>query len=105
MIVSLVRFASGLADDDVQARFEARADRYRDVPGLVEKLYLRYRETGEYGAVYVWESEDAMARFRQSALAESIATTYEVDGAPRSEVADVRLVVRAEGEHHTAVAN
>ena len=54
MIVSLVRFRSALSDDEVQATFEDRADGYLSVPGLVEKIYLRYRGPGEYGAVYVW---------------------------------------------------
>jgi hypothetical protein len=51
MIVSLVRFKSKLCDDAVQATFEERADRYRNLPGLVEKNYLRFRESGEFGAV------------------------------------------------------
>jgi heme-degrading monooxygenase HmoA len=94
VIVSLVRFTSGLSDAQAQERFEARADAYREVPGLVEKIYLRYRETGELGAVYVWESEDDLERFRQSDLGSTIQTTYQVEGAPGFEVADVALVVR-----------
>ena len=69
MIVSLVRFESKLSDDAVQASFEERADRYRNVPGLVEKIYLRFRESGEFGAVYVWDSEKAPMDFRQTELA------------------------------------
>ncbi len=65
MIVSLVRFTSRLSDDAVQATFEERADQYRNVPGLVEKLYLRFREGGEFGAVYVWDSEKALMDFRK----------------------------------------
>jgi hypothetical protein len=49
MVISLVRFKSGLTDEDVQAKFEARADAYESVPGLIEKLYVRYR-TGDFGA-------------------------------------------------------
>jgi hypothetical protein len=44
--------------------------------------------------VYVWESERAPARFRESDLAKSIPVAYDVDGGARSEVADVVLVVR-----------
>lgn len=94
MIASLVRFRSGLADEEVQAKFEARADAYERVPGLVEKLYLRYR-TGEFGAVYVWESDEALAAFRASELGRSIAEAYEIDGDEvDTELADVTLVVR-----------
>ena len=94
MIVSLVRFASGLADDEVQGKFEARAEAYESVPGLIEKLYLHYRN-GDFGAVYVWEDEDALAAFRASGLGGSIAGAYKVEGGEVIyEVADVTLAVR-----------
>jgi heme-degrading monooxygenase HmoA len=92
VIVSIVRFRSGLAAEQVQDLYETRSDRYRDVPGLVEKLYVRYR-SGEHGAVYVWESEDALEAFRASDLGRSIGSAYHVEGEPHSEVADVTLVV------------
>ena len=94
MIVSIVRFRSRLRDEEVQALFEQRADQYRQVPGLAEKIYLRFEETGEWGAVYVFDSEGSLARFRESELARSIPTAYEVEGDARSEIADVTLVVR-----------
>jgi heme-degrading monooxygenase HmoA len=94
VIVSLVRFTSNLSDDEVEEVFEGRADRYRDLPGLVEKIYLRFRETGEFGAVYVWESEEDLLRFRESDLARTIPEVYRVEGAPSVELADVPLVVR-----------
>ena len=92
MIVSILRFRSGLTNEQVQGLYEARADRYQQVPGLVEKLYLRYR-SGEHGAIYVWESEEALAAFRASDLGRSIATTYEVEDDPQTELADVTLLV------------
>jgi heme-degrading monooxygenase HmoA len=94
VVVSIVRFASKLTADEVQTKFEDRAERYRRIPGLVEKIYLRFRDTGEFGAVYVWESDDALGRFRASELAQSIPEAYRVEGAPRTELADVSLVVR-----------
>jgi heme-degrading monooxygenase HmoA len=93
VIVSLVRFTSRLPDEEVVAMFEKRSDRYRKVPGLVEKLYLRFRDTGEFGAVYVWESEEDLERFRESELARTIPTAYQVEGESSLEVADVPLVV------------
>jgi heme-degrading monooxygenase HmoA len=96
VIASLVRFDSEMADDDVQATFEERADQYRSLPGLVQKIYLRFHETGEFGALYVWESEEALLAFRETELARSIPDAYRVSGPPRSELADVRLVVQPE---------
>jgi hypothetical protein len=57
VIVSILKFRSGLTDEEVQDLYEARADGYRAVPGLVEKFYLRFR-SGEHGAVYIWENEE-----------------------------------------------
>jgi len=102
MIVSLVRFKSKLADDAVQAMFEERADRYRNVPGLMEKVYLRFRESGEFGAVYLWESEKALSDFRQTELARTIPETYEVEAAPLAEIADVCLVVQPDNARMSA---
>jgi heme-degrading monooxygenase HmoA len=95
MIASLVRFRSDLIDDEVQRKFEERADRYRAVPGLLEKIYLQFRESGEYGALYVWNSEESLAAFRETELARTIPVAYQVTEPPRSELADVPLVVRA----------
>jgi heme-degrading monooxygenase HmoA len=96
VIVSLVRFKSGLSDDEVQARFEERANRYRSVPGLVEKIYVRFRDSGEFGAVYLWDSEKALMDFRETELARTIPDEYQVVGRPHAELADVRLVVQPE---------
>ena len=96
MIVSLVRFKSGLSDDEVQARFEERATLYRSVPGLVEKIYVRFRESGEFGAVYLWDSEKALMDFRGTELARTIADVYQVEEAPLAELADVCLVIQPE---------
>ena len=94
VMVSLVRFKSKLSDNAVQATFEERADRYRTVPGLVEKIYLRFRESGEFGAVYVWDSEKALMDFRETELARTIPDAYQVEEAPLVELADVCLVIQ-----------
>jgi heme-degrading monooxygenase HmoA len=96
VIASLVRFDSNMDDEDVLAMFEARADQYRSLPGLVEKIYLRFEETGEFGALYVWESRQALLAFRETDLARSIPDAYRVSAPPHSELAEVCLVVRPE---------
>src|SRR5262249_17284103 len=95
VIASIVRFRSGLTDEQVQDLYEARVDRYQQVPGLVEKLYLRYR-SGEHGAIYVWENGEALEAFRASDLGRSIGITYKVEGEPETELADVTLRVESQ---------
>jgi heme-degrading monooxygenase HmoA len=82
MVVQIVRFKSGLSDAQVLTMYEARAPRYRALKGLKQKYYLRFADTGEHGAVYVWESETALKEFRESDLGRTIASTYQVQGTP-----------------------
>jgi len=94
MIVQLVRFKSGLTNEEVVETYAARAQRYRALPGLIQKHYLRFPAAGRHGAVYLWESSAALASFRDSELARSIAGTYRVEGAPEVEIAEVVMVLR-----------
>jgi len=94
MIVHIVRFKSALPEQDVAEIFRARSDRYRQVPGLIQKYYLRY-DSGEHGAVYVWESREALAAFRVSDLGRSIANVYRIEGEKVMAEADVLLTLHA----------
>ncbi len=93
-----MRFTSGLADDEVRKVFRERSDRYRGVPGLIEKLYLHFPETGEFGAVYVWNSREDFLRFRNTELARSIPDAYRIEKARGMELAEVCLVVEPTDE-------
>lgn len=95
MTVDIVRFKSSLPDEQVTKTYEERAPRYRALTGLIQKYYLRYPETGEHGAVYVWESKAAMNAFRESELGRTIADAYQVQGTPKHEIAEVVMELRA----------
>lgn len=98
MIVQIVKFKSRLSDEEVVATYEKRSPRYRDLEGLAQKYYLRFPETGEHGAVYLWQSRDDLERFRQSDLGRTIGESYEVEGEPKSEIAELVLTLRARDE-------
>ena len=95
MIITIVRFRSGLPEGEVLRVSEERAPRYREVEGLVQKYYLRYPETGEYGAVYVWNSEEDLQAFRDSDLVRTIPDVYRIEGELGLERADVVLELRS----------
>jgi heme-degrading monooxygenase HmoA len=92
MIVRIVRFRSKLSDGEVQRTYEERSPRYAEVPGLVQKYYLRYA-SGEHGAVCVWNSEAALEAFGRSDLARTIPEAYRVDGDPIGETAEVVMTL------------
>jgi heme-degrading monooxygenase HmoA len=68
VIVQLVRYGSRLTYDEVMERFEGRSDRYMAIPGLLQTYYVHYSETNEYGGVYIWESEEALQKWRDTNL-------------------------------------
>ena len=94
MIVQIVRFKSGLSDEQVREMYEGRAPRYRELEDLIQKYYLRFAKTGEHGAVYVWKSEEALQAFRESELGRTIASAYQVQGTPDAEMAEVVMTLR-----------
>lgn len=94
MIVQIVRFKSGLSADEVQRMYKSRAPQYRAMRGLLQKYYLRFPATQEHGAVYLWESEEALQRFRESELARTISTAYHVQGPTEVHVAEVAMTLR-----------
>jgi heme-degrading monooxygenase HmoA len=96
MIVQIVRFKSRLPESGVFATYQERAPRYRALEGLLQKYYLRFPETGEYGAVYLWKSEAALTEFRQSELGRSISEAYQVEGVPELHRAEVVMTLRAD---------
>jgi heme-degrading monooxygenase HmoA len=98
MIVQIVRFKSALSDEEVLERYKSRGPRYRATKGLKQKYYLKYPETGEHGAVYIWESEEAMKEFRAGELARTIPETYQVQGTSDRTTAEVVLVLRPDSE-------
>jgi heme-degrading monooxygenase HmoA len=93
MLAQVVRFESALSDEKILETYASRASRYREVEGLAQKYYLRFPATGEYGAVYLWDSEDDLRRFRGSDLARTIPEAYRVRGEPDVQVAEVVMVL------------
>jgi heme-degrading monooxygenase HmoA len=96
MIVQMVKYKSGLSDEEVRRVIAERAPQYEALAGLRQKLYIREPETGEYGGIYVWEDEQSMREFRQSDLAATIPEAYRVEGEPRVEIFEVVSILRAE---------
>jgi heme-degrading monooxygenase HmoA len=96
MIVRIVRFRSRLSEEKVLSTYRDRSARYRKVPGLRQKYYLHFPETSEYGAVYVWDSPEALSQFNDSDLARTIPDAYQVEGTPGTESAEVVLALHPE---------
>jgi heme-degrading monooxygenase HmoA len=75
--ILFVRIKSNLSAEEFERRLAERRPRFREVPGLVQKLYGRDRETGDVCGIYFFESEEALAAFRETELARTIPAAYE----------------------------
>lgn len=75
--ILFVRIKSKLSAEEFERRLAERRPRFREVPGLVQKVYGRDRESGDVCGIYFFESEGALAEFRETELARTIPTAYE----------------------------
>jgi quinol monooxygenase YgiN len=89
-----VRFRSKLPFDEVMKIVEERAPEFRALAGLQQKYYLQDPATGEIAGLYLWESQEALAAYRESELRASIAEAYQAEGEPRVEVYRVVKTLR-----------
>ncbi len=76
MIIQIVKFRSALSEAEIRQVMEERAPQFRALAGLLQKYYMRDNQTGEVGAVYIWDSEESLREYRQSDLARTIASAY-----------------------------
>jgi heme-degrading monooxygenase HmoA len=94
MIMQFVRLRTGLPGDAALSLARERAARFREVPGLVQKYYVRGATPESFVGVYLWDSEASLAAFRDSDLAKSIASAYKVVEPPVVEIGDVVFTLR-----------
>jgi len=93
--ILFVRIKSKLDSEEIDRRLLERRPRFLEVPGLVQKFYGRDEATGDVCGIYFFESESALAAFRETELAKTIPTAYEAKEI-RREVYDVLYPLRPE---------
>jgi hypothetical protein len=75
--ILFVRVKSDLDPDELERRVLERKPRFREVPGLVQKIYGRDESTGDVCGIYFFEDKQALANFRDTELAKTIPSAYE----------------------------
>ena len=93
-IALLVRVRSSQEQDEVLRVMERRAPDFRALKGLRQKYYLQDAESGEFAGLYLWDSPEAMAEYRDSELRASIAASYCAEGEIKVEVYRVLMSLR-----------
>jgi hypothetical protein len=93
--ILFVRAVSSLPADELERRMEERRPRFLEVVGLIQKIYSKDTVSGAFSGIYFFESEEALLRFRESDLAKTIASAYEVSDI-RIETYEVMYPLRAD---------
>ncbi len=61
MITAIVQFQlpAPISLEEAARRFESSAPKYKNLPGLIRKYYLRSEDGARAGGVYLWETRQA----------------------------------------------
>lgn len=93
--VLYVRITSDLATEELDRRLLERRPHFRDLPGLLQKVYGRDPATGDVCGIYFFENEEALEAFRELELARTIPSAFEATDV-RREVYEVLYTLRPE---------
>jgi hypothetical protein len=93
MWVLFILFKSGLQTKEALALMKKRTDKFKNVKGLDQKLWIHDEVSGELGGIYVFDSRDHLEAFQRSDLAKGIAGTYKLVGRPTRRVLKVTNVL------------
>ncbi|MDW3647150.1 MAG: hypothetical protein R8P61_08810 [Bacteroidia bacterium] len=94
MIVQIIKIQSPLAENELIDRAQTRAEKFRAIPGLVQKFYVRRGGEGAYAGIYIWDSKESMMAFKGTELAKTIPVAYELQGPPEIEISDMLFQLR-----------
>lgn len=94
MIIQIVKFESALSEEEVLTTAKERAPQFQALAGLLQKYYIKLGQPNQYGGIYVWDSVESLAAYRESELAASIPTAYGVKGEPAIEIVDTLFQLR-----------
>lgn len=75
--ILFVRVKSDLDPEELERRVLERRPRFKEVPGLIQKIYGRDESTGDVCGIYFFEDKESLAAFRDTELAKTIPTAYE----------------------------
>jgi Putative mono-oxygenase ydhR len=93
MITAIVHFKlpKPVSLEEAAAMFESTAPKYRNLPGLVRKYYLRSEDGGTAGGVYLWENKAAAEKVYNGEWRERVAKLY--GNAPQVTYFDTPVIV------------
>jgi heme-degrading monooxygenase HmoA len=94
MIIQIVKLNSGLAEEELIETAKEREPKFKAIPGLIQKYYVKLKQPGHYGGVYVWDSKESLQAYKESELSASIPQAYKLLEKPDVEIMEVLFQLR-----------
>lgn len=93
-IMLVVRGTTELSEKELLTVAKERAPQFAAIPGLIQKYYIKTKNPGEFGGVYIWDSMESVKKYKESELATTIAKAYKLTGPPSVEIIDIMFELR-----------
>ncbi len=94
MHIQFIKLKSNLPEQELLEKAREREPQFKALPGLLQKYYVKMEQPGHYGGIYVWDSKESMAAFRQSDLAAGIPEAYQIIEPPEIEMMEMIFKLR-----------
>lgn len=82
MEIVFATFESELDHDAIEEIMRQRAQKFREVDGLVQKYFVHDRENNRYGACFIFDSVQSRDAYFASDLSAGVGEAYAVKGDP-----------------------
>ena len=76
-VILFVRVKAGLDPQELENRLLERMPNFKEVPGLIQKIYGRDPESGDACGIYFFDSPESLKAFKETELAKTIPVAYE----------------------------
>jgi hypothetical protein len=93
--VLFVRIQSDLDIPELEHRAEERKPLFLEVPGLIQKFYVKDPGSGDVGGIYIFKDQASLLAYRDSELAKTIPAAYAATDV-RPEVFELMYPLRPE---------
>lgn len=94
-IVSM-RFRTRLDDAQLESISRAGVPKFRALPELQQKYYVKNHDTGLVGGVYLFDSREAAQGYIDGPIVATVADRYEIEGDVAIELLEVQLTLDEE---------
>jgi len=94
MILQIIKLKSNLPEEELLFKAKQREPQFKEIKGLLQKYYVKIGQSGQYGGIYIWESQESLNAYLKSDLAKSIPEAYEIVEAPNIEIMDILFQLR-----------